>query len=273
MSPLPDRFQTLVQFLQHNLPAEAVPPALPTGIVALLFGVTLCVLGAKLARWFVAVSFVVLGLLGGLTLSRMTGLSPLMCALFGGISAGGLGFALHRLLVGGFAAVFLAGLAFSVFSTEKVLPHLQEFERMREIPAGVQNFQPGPPSDIAASSWNQFNAYCKQFGDYLVDKEPNVRKYAIVLVLGAGLAGLLMGIFLCRLTLILFTAAFGTSLIASGLSMAGPALNVDVYSMSQNRPALSALSLGAFFVASILLQAALTRPEMAPPVARRVEDR
>lgn len=272
MTPSLDRFNTLIDFLRTNLPSEAVPPVLPTGIVALLFGVTLCVLGAKLARWFIAVSFVVIGLLTGLSISRATGLSPLMCSLFGGVAVGGVGFALHRLFVGGFAAMFLAAVALSVFSSEKVLPRFEEFRQTHAAPVEVHDFRPGPPSDMAASSWDQFRSYARSFGDYLTEKEPNIRRYAMLYVLGAGLLGLLMGIFLCRFTLILFTAAFGTSLIASGLTMAGPAFKVDVYQLSQSAPGLSALGLGAFFLASVLLQASLTRAALPPPASRKLEE-
>jgi hypothetical protein len=68
-----------------------------------------------------------------------------------------------------------------------------------------------------------------------------------------------MGIFLCRITLILFTAAFGTSLIAAGMAMLGRHVDVDMLALCQQRPEMSAASLASFFFFSIILQAMLTR--------------
>jgi len=68
-----------------------------------------------------------------------------------------------------------------------------------------------------------------------------------------------MGIFLCRITLILFTAAFGTSLIAGGMAMLSGHVQVDMLQMCQDRPEMSAAALASFFVFSIILQALLTR--------------
>lgn len=271
MAPTPDSIQTALDILRHNMP-EALRLALPTGIIALIFGVTLGILGAKLARWFIAVSFVVLGLMAGLGMSRATNLSPFMCAIFGGLVVGGIGFALHRLLVGAFAGVFLAGVALSVFSTEKILPHLPDFKQsLQVVPAGVEDFPPGPPAtEAAAESWTRVKSVARQFGEYLVAKEPNVRKYGALIVLGAGLVGLLMGIFFCRLTLVLFTSAFATSLIATGLAMVGPAFGVDVYALSRSQPLLSAGGLAACFIILLILQSSLTRPA-APPPARKAE--
>lgn len=265
-----DRFtayaQQLAEVVQHLVPASALPPALPTAIVTLIFGVGICVLGAKLARWFTTVLIAVAGLMGGLWLSQRLGFSAPLSALIGALLLGGAAYVFHRLLVGLFTGAFLATVAFSVLSAETVIPHLVEFDKTNSPPmvVTVEDFHPGPSvvrPDAFAAGWDQARDYAQRFGEYLVAQEPNIKRNAALYVIGAGLLGVAMGLFLCRLTLILFTAAAGTSLIGSGLAVLGAYLGMDVTAACQSRPEMSAIALAAFFIVSVVLQAVLTRPE------------
>ncbi len=69
------------ELVHQHVPSEVIPPAMPTGVLALVFGVGICVLGAKLARWFITILFAVAGLVLGLSVSRAFGLSPELAAL------------------------------------------------------------------------------------------------------------------------------------------------------------------------------------------------
>ena len=268
MDQFADYARQLTELVHHHIPAQAIPPAVPTAVVALVFGVGICVLGAKLARWFITVFFAVGGLMAGLKISQCYGYPPPLTALIGGAAVGTVGYVLHRLWVGIFTATFLATVAFSVLSTQVVFPHLVEFDKTeREVV--VDEFHPGPEA-AAQASWEHFDDYLERFGEYLIEREPLVKRHAALCVLGAGLLGLLMGIFLCRLTLILFSAALGMSLIGSGIAVLGSCLGMEVYQTCQQRPEMSAIALASFFLVSVVLQAALTRPEPAgPPAPKR----
>jgi MFS family permease len=266
MEELARQIHELVEIGRANLPSADLPPLLPTAIVMLLFGVGIGTLGAKLARWFSAVLFAVGGIAVGVAISRGYGIAPWTSALLGGFLFGSIGYVLFRLWVGVFAAAFLAVVAMTAFSSQEVMPHLSEFAHQQGIVAQAPSDAQSPAMTGEASphgvvNWQHAEDYLHRFGDYLMTKEPNVRKYAAVYVLAAGVVGLLMGVFLCRFTLILFTSALGAVLIGSGVTMLGSALGIDVYQACQSRPEMTSLALAAFFIVSVILQAVLTRPE------------
>ena len=272
MEQYTDYAQQLVELVRHYVPPSAIPPALPTAVVALIFGVGVSVLGAKLARWFITIFFAVGGLVAGLKISQCYGFPPPVTTLLGGAAVGAVGFILHRLWVGLFTATFLAVVAFSVLSSQVAFPRLLEFDKA-EREAIVEEFHPGPSGEVAEESWQRLRDYSDRFGAYLIEREPMFEKHAGVCVVGAGVLGLLMGVFLCRLTLILFTAALGMSLITSGIGVLSSYLGMDVYQICQQRPEMSAIALASFFLLSVVLQAALTRPEPAARPAPKREGR
>lgn len=267
--------QQLADLVHHYVPAGAIPPALPTAVVVLIFGVGLCVLGAKLARWSVTIVLAVVGLTLGLRLSQQVDLSTPLCALFGALLLGGFTFYFHRFIVGIFTGVFLASVAFSFVSAEYVLPHWQDFDRVeRPVIGAVEDFHPGTGvgNEALSAGWDKLEEYGSRFGSYLIEKEPRIKSYAAVSVIVAGLAGVAMGIFFCRFTLILFTAAFGTSLIGSGLAALGSYYGMDLAQTFRGSPELTAGALAAFFLVSVVLQTMLTRPEPAPAASKKKSD-
>lgn len=245
----------------YNEHAPTLRASLPTAVMTLVFGVTICVLGAKLARWLITVAFAAGGLVAGLLLGGQTDVAPLAVALMGAAALGAVGFVLHRLWVGLATGAFLASVAFGVISAQMILPHVEEFRELQLTAAReeVTHFEPGPVGEAMQVSWDHVRNTTASLIDFAIAKEPNLRKYGFLGVIFAGGLGLLMGIFLCRLTLILFSAAFGTSLIAVGLTMLGGHLQVDILELCQQRPEMSAVALACFFVFSIILQTLLTR--------------
>jgi len=261
MDQLANYAQQLAELFRLHAPDNVVSATLPTAVFTLAFGVGICVLGAKLARWFITVVFAVGGLVAGFSMGGHFNLAPLVVALIGAGALGGLGFVMHRLWVGLATGLFLATVAFGVVSTKMVLPHVEEFRQQQVETAKqeVTNFEPGPVGDVVKTGWDEFWKMGDKFSAFILQKEPDVRKYGVITVIVAAGLGLLMGIFLCRLTLILFTAAFGTSLIGSGMAMLGRHVEVDMFQLCQERPDMTAAALACFFVFSIILQTLLTR--------------
>ncbi len=259
MDQLINQLQELIELGRLHLPPNAIPPPVFTGVVMLLFGVGIAVLGARLARWFIAVVFAVGGITAGLAVSRDYGVNPLLSGLVGSLVLGSFGYVLHRLWVGLFAAVFLASIAMTALTAQEVLPYLPDFARAETATAPAE-FHTGTGEPPPAVDWHHLNEYLRNFGDYVVAREPNIRLHAGLAVIIAGLAGLLLGVFFVRLTLILFTAAFGSILIASGIGLLGPAIGIQVYQTAASRPDVTLLALVSFFIASLAIQTILTRP-------------
>jgi len=269
MDQLAQYAQQLADLYGQNAPK--LPASLPAAVMTLVFGVAICVLGAKLARWLITVAFAVGGLVAGLSLGGRVDLAPLVTALLGASALGAIGFTLHRLWVGLATGAFLATVAFGVVSTQMVFPHVNEFREQQLVAAQADpsRDQAGAVGEAMNAGWDQFWGMTDSFKQFVAEREPNLQKYGVIAVLFAAALGLLMGIFLCRLTLILFTAAFGTSLIAGGMAMLGHHVEVDMFTLCQQRPDMSALALGAFFVFSIILQTLLTRGGDKAPAAAK----
>ena len=267
MDRLAELARQLVDLVQQHVPADAIPPTVPTAVVLLFFGVGVSVLGAKFARWFITVFFAVGGLVAGLAVSQRMGISPPFTALVGCVVIGGLGYSLYRCLVGLGAGVFLTIVAFSVLSVQMVVPHLDQFPNWTgPVPVAAATEEGvGTAEQAIEATWEQLKVDLHEFGNYIIQREPNLERYAGWAVAVAGIVGFLMGVFFCRMTLIVFCAAFGTFLITSGICLLQP----NVLQTQSFSPEMSSLTLLSFFAVSLVLQAILTRPEpVLVPVAR-----
>ena len=154
------------------------------------------------------------------------------------------------------AGVFLAVVAFSVLSVQMVVPHLDQFPNLTQpVIANAEGVE--TVEQAMEATWEQLEVDLQEFGEYLIQREPNLEKYAGWAVAVTGLVGFLMGVFFCRMTLIVFCASFGTFLITSGICLLQP----NVLQAQGFSPETSSLTLLSFFVVSLILQSILTRPE------------
>jgi hypothetical protein len=262
---------TLFDVIKQHLPSEVIATQFPAAIVAILIGVGVCVLGAKLARWFITIIFASAGMVGGLGLGKALGFSSPISALGGGLALGAVGFSLYRFWVGLLAGAFLSSVALGIVSSQTAFPRLSEFNELNQKTQTVEevrDFQPGPsenllgPSgNVLQSGWEKLEDYGSRFWDYLNQQDSSLRLKIVCWGVGAGLVGLLLGLLLSRLTLIVFTAAFGTLLISSGIYVLGNGMGMDMLQATRDRPGMSVLAILSFFVVSIALQTALTRKE------------
>ncbi|HNO79323.1 MAG TPA: hypothetical protein PKN33_14835 [Phycisphaerae bacterium] len=254
----------LFEVFRQHLPSEVMATQFPAAIVAIVIGVGVCVLGAKLARWLITIIFASAGMVCGLGLGKALGFSSPISALGGGLALGGVGFSLYRFWVGLMAGAFLSAVALGIVSSQLAFPHLSEFDELQRSSHSaeeVRDFQPGPSDNVLESGWDKLEAYGKRFWDYLNQQESSIRLQTVGWGVGAGLVGMLMGLLLSRITLIVFTAAFGTILISGGIYVLGNRMGMDMLQATRERPAMSGLAILSFFIVSIALQTALTRKE------------
>ena len=81
----------LFEVFRQHLPSEVMATQFPAAIVAIVIGVGVCVLGAKLARWLITIIFASAGMVCGLGLGKALGFSSPISALGGGLALGGVG--------------------------------------------------------------------------------------------------------------------------------------------------------------------------------------
>lgn len=257
MNHVAELLEQCSQIVQQHVPPGAIPPWWFASGVGLLVGIALCVLGAKLARWFIVVALAGVGVAGGVAADAHIGVSPLATALVGGLIGGGVGYFLHRVWVGLFAGAFLAVVVLGVYSSQTVIPRLVEFDHASQ--AEVADFHVGPGYDQPQIDWEHFNDFSSRFRDYLRAKAPNVQRYATLWALGAGVGGFVLGAVFSRLILIVFTSACGSLLVAGGVTLLAQGFGLDIYQTYAQRPKISVVALALFFVVSVALQVMLTR--------------
>jgi hypothetical protein len=261
-----DRFaeflKPLTELARQHVPTDAVPPWWFAAAVMLVFGVAVCVLGAKLARWFISVCFAAAGMAAGVKISAVTDISsPGPAALVGGLVVGGIGYMLHRLWVGVLAGCFAGLLVFGTYSSQKITPHLIEFNNSYQLRT-IEDFHVGAADGQAPKvDWDHLREYLHEFGDYLEVSEPSALSWGGLSALGAAVVGFMLGAIFCRLTLILFTATFGALSVACGVALLGQGFGIDVYETCKLRPEISAAAVASFFLVSVGLQYHLTRAE------------
>lgn len=238
----------------------------------LVLGVGLSVLGAKLARFSLTSTFVVAGGLAGLYFSRLTGVMPAPCVLGGAALVGTIGFLSFRLWVGILAAVVVGVLVLGGFGVSRVGPHLAQFDlesvwsaseeggefSIPLTPEAQQAYRDRTPGQRLAALWDHIN-----------ERDASLSRHGKAVALAAVLAGMLIGLAAARFTLIVASSLVGTFLVVAGLGGAATTYSPSWYQAGFDNPGLLGAAMGAFLVASLIVQTLLTRNA---PVARSKSD-
>ncbi len=252
-------------FVQQHAPSELMREALPFGIVCVVAGIGVSVLGAKLARVGLTGLFMLLGAGLGVFCARQGGWPAPVCALIGAAILGFVAFQTFRFWVGMAAAMVLATVAAGAFGYERVVPHMQEFERTRLTTTASQPlegraaFTVPTPAEQEAYVTRTPQQWLGDLWRFVAERDATAAQTARAWVLAAGIVGLFLGVVAARWALIISAAVVGTSLLTTGgttlLSCASP----EVWRNTVYRPALMGLLIGAIFVASLVVQTMLTR--------------
>jgi len=254
-------FEQAKQFAQQQAPADMLRQAIPFGIICLVAGIGLSVLGAKLGRFGVTGIFVLVGAWVGVQFSGLTGFAGPVCGLIGAAMLGVVGYQSFRLWVGVTAGLVLASMMAGVFGYQRVVPHVQEFERSRVWVSAEA------PGEYAVPTPHQQEAYVTRgphdwAGDlwsFVSSKDANFAQNGKAVVLGAMLTGLCFGVLAMRSALILSTSLIGTGLVTTAISTLAYRVIPSSYDAVQKNPQYAGILVGAFLVMSIVVQTLLTR--------------
>ncbi len=268
MSDLVSQIET---FVHQSLPAAALDQAVLAALVALIAGIGLCVLGAKLARFALTCACITGGgYLGMALIAPDMGLPSAACAVGGAVVVGAIGFLSFRLWVGLMAASLASALVLGAFSYQRVLPYLDDFNIGGEAMAlsspaeYAQDFKLAAAERIVEAKASTREALA-EYWDFVKARDMKVVPHARSLGLGAALLGLFVGIVAMRFALILSTSFLGTMLVGSGVTGLLSGFSPGFYKAVAQHQSFATAALGMCFVISLILQARLTRkPSTAP---------
>lgn len=249
------------QFVQINAPADLLREAVPFGIICLLVGIGLSVLGAKLARFGMTGVAILVGAWVGVQFSDLTGFAKPVCGLAGAAMLGIVAYQTFRLWVGVVAALVAALVVAGVFGYNRVVPHVEEFNRTAVYatvdgstafalpsPDQQQDYLQRGPREWGANLWS-----------YVTSHDPNAERNGKAIVLGAMVTGLCLGVVAMRLALILSTSLLGTGFVTAAITTLGDRAFPGTYETFQTHPTYVGVGVGAFLVMSLVVQTMLTR--------------
>lgn len=263
--------QEVETFVQQYVSPEVLSQAGMAALLALIAGIAISVLGAKLARFVLTSACVVAGAALGLNvIARDTGFNPALCMVVAAALIGGAGYLCYRLWIGFAMAALLSAAALGTFSVERVLPYVAAVQSdptliSAQVTPGVELTIPTLPdadtTSTASEALREYWTYAKVQDATL---QPHARSLAVV----ASVAGLLIGMALVRFSTILFTSVVGTLLVGTGITGLISALQPGFYRTAVEHPAIGGATLGLCFLFSVILQTRLTRtPPPAPAKA------
>ncbi|MCP4247382.1 MAG: hypothetical protein GY778_10080 [bacterium] len=256
------------RLIEQHLPAEAIPPVAPVAIVALLVGVMVAVLGARLARPVLTAGFGVAGALAALRYACMLDLPQAVTVVLASVTLSVTGYLLYRLWIGVAAGAMMAALALGVFGFYRVLPEVAPFNE--SYPAVIAQSDEGGFALLDAEQQRTYlekspRTWAHDFWTHLTAQQADVQRNVVVIGVAAALMGLLLGALATRPALIVCTALFGTALVGSGLAALAAALVPEQYQSALNHPVWLGGAGAVLLLASLVLQTALTRPPPAAP--------
>ncbi|MFQ5461001.1 MAG: hypothetical protein ACE5E5_00065 [Phycisphaerae bacterium] len=259
------RLEQVHQFFVQHLPPEALANMVPVAVLVLIAGITISVLGAKLARVALMLGFAAVGIIGGKHFAEISGYSLPLCVIAGCGMVAAIGHLTFRLWVGAAVGAVLTVLALGVFSYDKLIPQINEYEQARLV--AVQGDGDGfviPTAQQKASYIAQKPAeLVREFWTFATGKDPSIENRALSVGLAAMVIGLFLGVVAVRWALVLATSLAGTILVASGVCALLAEFLPSSYRALVGSSLAGGITLGGFFLTSVLLQGLLTRKPLA----------
>lgn len=243
-----------------------------SALLALVGGVLLCVMGAKLARVGVTVALALGGLAFGAEYGARLGMpAPLGAALAGGMLAT-IGFLTFRLWAGVLTGLVACTLALSVFGYRNVAPHAADFQPLG-MSVAAQDTLAVSASHGSSSATGEFlptppREWLRQFWDFVRSRNATITSDAEPIVAAALLIGLFLGVLAVRGMLILSTSLVGTSLVFGGAVTLLSQIAPSSLAALEGSPGAMGMAAGGFLVSSLILQALLTRKNREPDSER-----
>lgn len=212
-----DTLNNLLNAIMAHLPTEAAWGAVG-GIVAGVFGLVLLTKGAKLAPWMTALALAATGVACGLPLANAVGTPQWPTAAVTGIVSGILGLALFRFWLAGMVGAGFVLTALSFYGGTVLRPHIESYASEQGVPRFTGTVSLPSPAEIetvnAQSAADQFGL----LWSYLGQNVSNFQAAFFAIVISSGIAGIVFGLLVPRLSRSLWASSLGVVLFTGGLA-------------------------------------------------------
>ncbi|MGD8451422.1 MAG: hypothetical protein PVJ57_06350 [Phycisphaerae bacterium] len=215
-----DYLNMFFETAKQHIPESAVwMPQVGTGVLALV-GLILMLRGGKLAPFVAACAFLGIGGLGGWYASAWIGTPLWPSVAVTGLIGLVLGLLLFRVWLGLLTGACFIAAALTVYGVRVVAPYIENYASQGyDAQAGLMGVSLADPGTLAASTGTR-GAELAHLWSYLVSTVPAFQTNFWAITASTGLAGLLVGLLLPRLSRALFAATAGTFCMFLALVMA-----------------------------------------------------
>ncbi len=188
-------------------------PAAAMGAVA-FFGLLMCLRGARWAPALSGVALAGVGAAGGLALSDSIGTPALATAIVAAALSAAIGVVLFRFWQALLLAVCCVAIGYGIYFARTLTPEVDNWLAATSDPQQLVTLEPAGSVVGAQQSfrWDDL----RSLGRHLEAHVPGFARTSWSIVLGAGLAGLVFGLLLPRLSRSLWAATIGTLLLGVG---------------------------------------------------------
>lgn len=283
------------QFLTQHMPQGVTDKAGLGALGALVGGVFLCVLGAKLARVGMTLGWAAVGGAIGYKVAQVAGMPPAVGVLLFAAGIGAIGHLTYRIWVGLLTAGVITALVLGAFGYQRVAPRIAEYNaRTPGISlaatdgGGTESASSGGDASVSGGSagdasgggstlgggftvpttleqaayrQGQIRRELGEFWGFVKMQDLTVAAHAKALLATALVFGLLIGLSTIRLTLVLSTSLLGTLLVSSGVIGAINVMFPGFAVGAAQRPLINAAAMAVCLLISVILQVRLTRVE------------
>lgn len=259
MTDLTPVIEHLRDLVGQNVPSEFLEQTVLIASGFLVAGIGMSVLGAKMAKPAMTTVLGLLGALGGVFFARQAGfhegLHQALGGLAGAVMLGTVAHLTFRLWVGVVSALVFSTLALGAFSSQRVYPHLKEFDGMVSQPT----FTLPSPAQQAANIQPDFSEWAKDFWAFASERDRTLPINSQLVGFGAAAVGLFLGVVAVRWMLILATSILGTGLVTTAVATTVTYFAPGSEKTFLEHSGMMGMGVGAFLVSSLILQTLLTR--------------
>lgn len=261
MDTVIESWKPLLDTLRNHLPAELTSNALVSVALTGVAGLVLALWGAKVFRAALVLGFLGAGIWGGLVADQWIGLGRWLCAIGGGLLFGAMGLVLYRLWVGVGWAIILSSVALTTLASKSAVPHWQTFQDVRASTAVLADGTFHVPSVEQQSEFNSpdLRTVFSQFGGYLAENVPNIKRNTMLIGGVAATSGLLMGLLAVRFTMILASSVLGVFMLGSAAMYGLSRYQPQLLERGTQKPAAVLAALGIAILLAMFAQWAQTR--------------
>jgi len=264
IEPISEFWTRIFDFLFQFVPRERLPGGDLVAGVLLVVGIVSATLGAKLARPAVTLAFAGAGAAIAARYGGLLGIPLPVTVVVAAILSGLLGRVAFRLWVGVLMGATLALVALGIYGSAHILPHWQTFEAARVVERALPD-----ATQQQGSAWETTTQTFRDFWAHLKGQQADVERNTLLIAAGAGIFGLVLGLWAARFTLVVSSATCGVLLVATASYLAAQCYWPHVLESLPTHAKQVDVAVLSFLAASLVLQALLTRrrPQVEPPCA------